>query len=214
MEKKIRRTFEEKRDESVSRIMNAAMEVFAESGFSGARVDEIAKKAGVNKAMIYYRIGNKNTLYTEVLHRVFGDTGENMARNICDTEDPEEMIRRYIQNLSMTVKLNPCLPNIMMREIAWGMGNVNESVVKDIAGIIGILTEILDRGVERGIFVETDPFLLHLMVIGVIILFNASRPIRMKYSPLFSDRIKSLSKNSHNDIVNEIERLVLRALKT
>ncbi|MBW1769410.1 MAG: helix-turn-helix transcriptional regulator [Deltaproteobacteria bacterium] len=54
-----KKTLQEKRDESIQRIMDAATEIFAESGFAGARVDEIAKRAGVNKAMIYYRIGDK-----------------------------------------------------------------------------------------------------------------------------------------------------------
>jgi TetR/AcrR family transcriptional regulator len=55
----------EKRDESVQRIMNAAIEVFSEMGYSGARIDEIARRARINKAMIYYRIGDKQRLYTE-----------------------------------------------------------------------------------------------------------------------------------------------------
>jgi AcrR family transcriptional regulator len=58
----------EKRDESIRQILDAAMEVFAEAGYEGARVDEIARRAGINKAMVYYRIGDKKTLYQEVIH--------------------------------------------------------------------------------------------------------------------------------------------------
>ena len=63
-------TLKEKRDESIRRILDAAMESFAKLGFAGARIDDIAKKAEVNKAMIYYRIGDKKRLYQEVLHYV------------------------------------------------------------------------------------------------------------------------------------------------
>ena len=48
-------------------ILDAASAEFAERGFAGARVDEIAARAGVNKAMLYYRIGDKQTLYNAVL---------------------------------------------------------------------------------------------------------------------------------------------------
>ncbi|MCD6588326.1 MAG: helix-turn-helix transcriptional regulator, partial [Candidatus Fermentibacteraceae bacterium] len=47
-------------------ILDAAAEEFAEKGFSGARVDEIARRAGINKAMLYYRIGDKEELYRRV----------------------------------------------------------------------------------------------------------------------------------------------------
>ena len=54
-------TLKEKRTQSTKRILDAAANVFSEVGFAGARVDEIAKRAGINKAMIYYRIGDKTT---------------------------------------------------------------------------------------------------------------------------------------------------------
>jgi AcrR family transcriptional regulator len=55
-------TRKNKKDQSVRKILNAALLVFATQGYNGARVDAIARKAGVNKAMIYYRIGNKQLI--------------------------------------------------------------------------------------------------------------------------------------------------------
>ena len=46
--------------------------------------------AGVNKAMIYYRIGDKKALYAKVLHEVIGDTAERIACNIKEDQSPEE----------------------------------------------------------------------------------------------------------------------------
>ncbi len=48
-------------------ILKAAARVFAEKGWSGARVDEIAAEAGLNKAMLYYRVGDKEELYRRVV---------------------------------------------------------------------------------------------------------------------------------------------------
>lgn len=49
------------------KILDAAQEVFAEKGFDGARVDEIAKRAGVNKALLYYYFENKQMLLEELV---------------------------------------------------------------------------------------------------------------------------------------------------
>ncbi len=56
---------EKKPGKSLENILDAASEAFAESGYAGARVDDIAKRAGINKATIYYNVGNKKELYTK-----------------------------------------------------------------------------------------------------------------------------------------------------
>ena len=73
---------QEKKGETRQRILEAAALEFAEKGFAGARVDEIARLANVNKATIYYHIGDKEALYSRVLHEVLGHTAARMARNI------------------------------------------------------------------------------------------------------------------------------------
>ena len=73
---------EEKKQASVDRILSAAMEVFAEAGFDGARIDAIAARAAVNKAMIYYHIGDKKALYGRVLHDVFRNTADRLTEAV------------------------------------------------------------------------------------------------------------------------------------
>jgi len=49
------------------RILSAALREFAMNGFTGARVDAIAKRAAINKRMLYHYFGNKEHLFREVL---------------------------------------------------------------------------------------------------------------------------------------------------
>lgn len=53
--------------DSKQKILNAAEEIFGEKGFDGARVDEIARKAGVNKALIYYYFASKEKILEELI---------------------------------------------------------------------------------------------------------------------------------------------------
>jgi TetR/AcrR family transcriptional regulator len=204
----------EKRDESVRRILDAAMEVFAEVGYEGARVDEIAKRAGVNKAMIYYRIGDKKTLYEEVIHNVFGDIVERISENIQDEFSPEEKFKIYIANIANTMSQHPSFPRIMMREVASGWTNFSEAVIKDIAGILVLIKGIIDDGVKKGVFIDINPIIVHLMAIGTMLLFNLSMPVRKNFYHLLDGKVNVPDNESFDNIVPQIQRVMLRALKT
>jgi|WetSurSiteA1Bulk_404760.scaffolds.fasta_scaffold33205_2 TetR/AcrR family transcriptional regulator len=203
----------EKRDESIRRILDAAMEVFAEVGYEGARVDEIAKRAGVNKAMIYYRIGDKKTLYEEVIHNVFGDIVERISENIQDEFSPEEKFKIYIANIANTMSQHPSFPRIMMREVASGWTNFSEAVIKDIAGILVLIKGIIDDGVKKGVFIDIDPIIVHLMAIGTMLLFNLSMPVRKNFYHLLDGKVKVPDNESFDNIVPQIQRVMLHALK-
>lgn len=197
----------EKRDESVQQIMNAATEVFSEMGYSGARVDEIARRAGINKAMIYYRIGDKHKLYTEVLHNLFGDIAAQIKKNIPENADPEEKLRQYIKNLAGTIAEHPHLPGIMMRELASGGRNVNEAITKDFVTILTIPGEILGEGKKRNVFIDANPMIVHLIIVGFMMVFRATSTIRDQY---FASTPGGISVTQG---MEEIERLILRALR-
>ena len=203
----------EKRDESIRMILDAAMQVFAEAGYEGARVDEIARRAGINKAMIYYRIGDKKALYEAVIHDVFGDIAELISENIRNESSPEEKFKLYITNLSKVMAEHPSFPRIMMREIASGWTHFSEAIVKDIAGILVIVKGIIDEGVRKGVFIEINPLVVHIMVIGTLLLFTMSQPMRKNFQYLLAGKADIPVSNSPHDIISEVQKVVLRALK-
>ena len=202
----------QKRTETTRRILNTAAEIFSESGFEGARVDEIAKRAGVNKATIYYHIGDKKALYAQVIHDVFGNAADQVVRNNKTAKSPEDKLKIYIRTLAGLVEHHPELAAIMLREQASGGKNLPEVVVEDLAGIMGIISEILEEGKQRGIFIETVPFIVHLMIIGAIVLFKMSDPIRSKHSAL-SGTLRGLEFSDSENAAAEIEKLVLNAVR-
>ncbi len=109
-----------KSDKTAERILAAARTVFAQKGYNGAHVDEIAARAGVNKATIYYQIGNKHSLYADVIHRVIAHVTRGIADAVSRETYPEEKLKAYITFIAGAVEANPDLPPIMMRESAAG----------------------------------------------------------------------------------------------
>jgi AcrR family transcriptional regulator len=198
---------------TIRRILDTAAEVFAEVGFAGARMDEIANRAGVNKATIYYHIGDKKTLYARVLHELFASTGDQLDRVLQQAESPEEKIAHYIQQIAQALDQNPHKAIMMLREIADRGEFLPDIVMQDLAAIIGKLMDFLSEGEKQGRFIAANPISVHLMVIGAMVLYKAGTPMREKIIQS-SESIGNTNGSLSGFFADEIERLVLRALKS
>jgi TetR/AcrR family transcriptional regulator len=197
---------------TAEKILKAARAVFAENGYNGAHVDEIAERAGVNKATLYYQIGDKDTLYANVIHQVLGNTAKNIAGAVAKADHPEEKLKAYIHYIANTVDKNPELPPIMMREIASGGQTLPQVVVEDIASVLKVLISILDQGKKKGIFTDTIPFLIHMMIVGTILFYKKALPIKDRQSWLPA-AIKARDKKLKGTLGEEVAKLVLKAIK-
>ena len=204
-------TFQGKPNQTTQRILKAAATIFSEVGFAGARIDEIARCAGVNKATIYYHIGDKRALYAQVIHTLFADAADRFERAVGTAQSPVEKLKRYIQTVSDTLERHPELAAIMLREQATGGRNFPDMVAQNLARIINIISGILREGAEKGVFIETAPFIVHLMIIGTAVFCKMSAPIRAKFAPqadIYSQIDPDLGLNAQD----EIETLVLNAV--
>lgn len=103
-------------EKSKAAILNAAEAEFANKGFWGARVDEIAASADINKRMIYAYFGDKEALYNAVLLNTYSkmEKVENalIKRNLSGIELVKEIISTYFDFLYN----NPNFVNILMWE--------------------------------------------------------------------------------------------------
>ena len=205
-------TLKDRRSQTIARILKAATREFSEAGFAGARVDEIARSAGVNKATIYYHIGSKQALYSEVVHHLSGNTVEQLNRNLMTARSPEDKMKQFIQTVADLVDLHPEFAAIVLREQASGGKNFPEILAQDLARILGLLTEILDNGVTAGIFKKTEPLIIYLMIVGTIVFFKMSSPIRARFAPLAAP-LKNLNNAVSGEVATEIEKIILNAVK-
>jgi AcrR family transcriptional regulator len=214
MEKKLikQEMNEEAPGKTAEKIVAAARAVFSENGYSGTHVDEIAKRAGVNKATLYYQIGDKDTLYANVIHQVIGNIPQMVAQAVANANSPEEKLAVYINSIAEAVDKNPEIPPIMMREIAAGGATLPRVVAEDIASVVTILIGILDKGKKKGIFTETIPFLIHMMILGTILFYKGSVPIKDRQIWLPAD-LRTHDKKLKGSLGEEVAKLVLKAIK-
>src|ERR1700677_679194 len=81
-------------ERSRERILSAALKEFAAKGFAGARVDAIARRANINKRMLYHYFGDKEELFKAVLRRKISER-QAWAENL--SGDPAESLQFWFE---------------------------------------------------------------------------------------------------------------------
>jgi AcrR family transcriptional regulator len=91
-------------DDTRTKLLDAAGQVFAESGFQAATVREICARAGVNIALVNYHFGDKLELYTEVLRHSVGASGNGIINKaLGSAARPEAAFRELIHAMLLRV---------------------------------------------------------------------------------------------------------------
>jgi len=195
------------------RILEAAMQVFAEVGFDGARVDEIARRANANKAAIYYHIGDKEAVYTVVLQRVFSSFVRHVIETVQQAQTPEEQLRVYIRTIANNIRKHPHLPTIMMREFASGAKHLPGAIVAEMTKMIGLLSTVLRNGEQEGVFAHVTPLLIHILLVGGHIFSNSIEMVMSQHQQIIPPQLLAAHQHFPETFPQEIEETILRAVK-
>ncbi len=141
-------------------ILDAALSVFVEHGFSAARTEEIAKRAGITKGTLYLYFPSKDAIFKSLLQESFAPHLSQFANGIQNAEGSSaDIIRLIIRGLGGFMRTSPyaALPKLIISEI----GNFPElarfykSEVIDLG--LGMFESIIRRGIALGEFRQVDP---------------------------------------------------------
>jgi len=162
------------------RIVTAAAEAFAEKGYGGARVDEIARRAGINKATLYYHVGDKRALYEAVLLHFLSGAWREIEASIRACRTGPERLKALAGAVSAMAASSPQFPRLMLRELAAGGADLPEPVLRGMARIAQVTGRILEEGHDEGTIRRTDPLMVHLALVGATMALTVSAPVRKK----------------------------------
>ena len=155
-------------------IFDAAATLFSSNGFDGVSMDDIAKAADVNKAMIYYHFADKLALYRAIV----GDGLKTMSTIVgaiaATAATPPHKLDAFIEAFVRMTETRPWMPAMMLREIAEGAPRLDPETMAHMRGVIGSFAAILKQGQSIGAFRNVHPILAYESVIGPIII-NAAR---------------------------------------
>ena len=158
-------------------ILNAAKEVFQKKGMDGARMQEIADKAGINKAMLHYYYRSKQLLFEAVFSNAFSLLAPQMNKILNDDSSIEEKVRSFTHNYISFISKHPYLPNFIIQEL-----NRNPSFFEKIQENAAFPT--LERfekqvalEVEQGILKPTEGKQLFVNIISLNIFPFVASPL-------------------------------------
>ncbi len=195
-------------------ILRAAAAEFAEKGYGGARVDEIALRANVNKATLYYRIGDKEALYQAVLDSVLGCIADDVCSAVMVADNCEEKIRQFVQVIARSTEEMGCTAPILLREVAGGGRYLPDCALTHMNRLLGALDGALIDGVEQGVFRPVNSFFVHMMVIGSIMLYATNEPIRLRIAAQHAGCKAPNQSVSMSQAAEQVSELVLAALRS
>ena len=167
-------------------ILEAALEEFSHEGVAGARTDEIARSAGVNKALLYYYFKDKEGLYAAVLEQVFAGLSAKVL-TVLDRHDlaPREKLLLYAQLHFDYIASSPLFPRLVQREFmrAGRSSQVASRVIEQHARpVYSKLLKLIAEGIRSGDFRPVDPAQTLTSILGIIAFYFISIPAQQLMS--------------------------------
>lgn len=157
-------------EETRRSLLAAAVAEFAEKGLAGARVDEIARRAGVNKQLVYHHFGNKEDLFRAALESVYREIrAREQALNLGDMP-PVLAMERLVGFSFDYLAEHPEFIALLNDENRHGGRHVDGSdpVRAMHSPLTRMIGETLARGVAEGVFrSDMDPVNVYISIAGL-----------------------------------------------
>ncbi|MDQ7904824.1 TetR/AcrR family transcriptional regulator [Phytohabitans sp. ZYX-F-186] len=154
-------------DRTRAEILEVATREFADRGYNGARVDDIAARTRTTKRMIYYYFGGKEQLYIAVLQRAYAQIRQAEQTIDVDHLDPATAIRRLAEITFDHHEAHPDFIRLVSTENIHRAEHLSQAhdLVTLNTPAIQLIQGILERGHTTGVFHrDADAIDIHMMI--------------------------------------------------
>ena len=152
------------------RILDAAKSEFARKGLGGARVDDIAAKAKINKRMLYHYFGNKEELFRRTLEDAYGAFRAAEAELRIEQDEPITALKRLMTFTWEYYLSNPEFITLVNSENLHKARHIRKSEKMDAMNkpFVARMKTLLERGVAQGQFrPDLDPVQILIALSGL-----------------------------------------------
>jgi len=199
-------------EKSRANILEAARTEFARSGLGGARVDQIAKMAGINKRMLYHYFGNKDDLFCSVLEANYAHKRDSEKALALEQEEPVEAIRKLIALTWDYYLKHPEFLTLLNSANLHQAVHIKKSreIRKMHTPFVSMIKSVLDKGASQKVFKkDVDPAQLYITIAGLSYFYLSNQ---YTLSAIFGRNL--LAPSARKERLTHMTDVVLSFLKT
>lgn len=163
-------------------ILEAAKSVFLEKGMDGARMQEIADRAGINKALLHYYFRSKDKLFITIFRNLISNLFEQINLHLQNNDDVFMFVEKFVTSYITLLEHNVYLPNFIMNEMHRNHENIvqifeSEKIIQNVPK----LEKMIQKSVEAGEIVPITAENLIVDMIGLCVFPVVGRPVILNF---------------------------------
>ncbi|OYU79662.1 MAG: TetR family transcriptional regulator [Flavobacterium sp. BFFFF1] len=196
-------------NEKQIRILHVAEQLFAEKGFDGTSIRNIAKEAKINIAMVSYYFGSKERMLEALIISRTADLKIQLENLLREDLAPMDKLEKLIDLYLTRIQKNRCIYQIMHFELSNKKRAINiKSFTEVKRRNVDSLREIITQGQEEGVFrKDINIYLIPPTVMGTFFHFHMNRPLYEEILDLRTDEAVN------NYIKNELSAHIKQTIK-
>ncbi|GGG98379.1 hypothetical protein GCM10011416_15630 [Polaribacter pacificus] len=193
------------RDENTEeQILEAAKNVFQSKGMVGARMQEIADNAGINKAMLHYYYRSKQLLFEAVFKNAFSLLAPQLNTVLNDDSSIEDKIKNFTANYIPFIIKHPYLPSFIIQEL-----NRNEDFILKLKKNTGFpnlekFKKQVDVEVSNGLIKPISAEQLFINIMALNIFPFVAKPLIKAFTNVDESAYKQLMEDRKTEVANFI----------
>jgi len=192
------------------KILIIAEEEFAKHGYDAVSINDLVKKLDMNKATIYYHYKDKKSLYQTIVKKAITKSNENIKKIFEQEKENKTLLRDYVNAIILTIKENPNIVPIALRELANFGANIDESFIPFVEEEVSALQKVLDGFDLKEEYKNMNIYAFYSFITGTI---NSFYAIQMSDLPLGNDEeLKQNSQKTLDFISQFISNIIIDAI--
>ena len=191
-------------------ILNAAEHIFAESGLAGARIDAIARAAGVNKALIYYYFKSKDALFLAVVERHMKEFSLQALDLLASSRSVKDKVLDYVSMHFDFIAARTDYPRLFQRFMMGDSRPFLRIRQKYFSPVAKKFQAVIRQGIRSGEIAASDSAHTAISLVALTVFYFSAAPM-LKASGIIDDPYrKSQLARRKKEVLNFASRALFR----
>ena len=192
------------------KIKEAAKNVFVRNGYAGARMQDIADEAGINKALLHYYYRSKEKLFELIFFEVFDVLIPQLKAKVSNYQSIEEKITAFVSTYIDVIQANPHVPIFVLHELSQDADRFVEKLKQRqiFPEMAQFMLQLMNE-MEAGKIKSFQPIHLFMNIISMCAFPFVAKPLLQAVSGMGEEEWTVLM----NERKAEVTRFILSAIK-